>query len=224
MVENMNSKRCGTSCRPEVELLEDRCVPSDFPVHRNIITTFFWVGEPGDAANGFIPNAASAWDDRWQQHYGAVDDPFHRNDFFPAGFTPQENPFYFALPYDDLDNNGVRKANAVAVIPWARHTHVPRGDSLLKNQWVKITAHGRVAYAQWEDVGPFLDNDAAYVFGSAPPGNTDGVHAGLDVSPAVHDFLGLGDVSRTKWQFVPASRVPDGPWKQIVTTSQVFFA
>ena len=225
----MSFKRCskntrGTSCRLEVELLEDRCVPSGSPVHRGITTTWFYVGEPATAANGFIANVASAWDDLWQQHYGGVDDPVQRSGFFPAGFTPQQNPFYFALPYDDLDNNGVRKPDAVQVIPWARRMHVPPGDSLLKNHWIKITAHGRVAYAQWEDVGPFLDTDAAYVFGGARPSNPDGVHAGLDVSPAVRDFLGLGDVSRTRWQFVNAGQVPPGPWTQIVTTSQVFFA
>jgi hypothetical protein len=224
----MNRKRsgkntCGRSCRPEVELLEDRCVPSGSGVHRGITTTWFYVGEPATPANGFIANAASAWDDLWQQHYGGVDDPVQRSGFFPARFTPQENPFYFALPYDDLGNNGARKAGAAQVIPWARRTHVPPGGSLLKNHWIKITAHGRVAYAQWEDVGPFLDNDAAYVFGGARPGNTAGAHAGLDVSPGVRDFLGLGDVSRTRWQFVNAGQVPPGPWAQIVTTSQVFF-
>jgi hypothetical protein len=206
-----------------VESLEDRCVPSGFPVHRGVTTTWFYVGEPADASNGFIANTASAWDDLWQQHYGGVDSPTQRNGYFPAGFTPQQNPFYFALPYDDLDNNGARKPDAVRVIPWARRTHVPRGDSLLKNHWIKVTAHGRTAYAQWEDVGPFLDTDAAYVFGTAPPSNPDGVHAGLDVSPAVRDYLGLGDVSRTRWQFVNAAQVPPGPWTQVVTTSQVFF-
>jgi hypothetical protein len=200
-------------------MLEDRCVPSVFPVHRHITTTFFWVGEPAGPANGGIANVASAWDDLWEQHYGGVDDPAHRNGFFPAGFVPQQNPFYFALPYDDLNNNGVRKANARQVIPRALQTPVPRGDSLLKNQWIQITANGRVAYAQWD----FLQDDAAYVFGGAPPSNPDGVHAGLDVSPAVHDFLGLGDVSHTRWRFVKAAQVPPGPWTQIVTTSQVFF-
>jgi hypothetical protein len=39
----------------------------------------------------------------------------------------------------------------------------------------------------------------------------------------VHDFLGLGDVSRTGWRFAPDSQVPDGPWKQVVATSHVFF-
>jgi hypothetical protein len=210
-------------CRPEVESLEDRCVPSGFPLHRHITTTFFYVGEPATAANGFIPNVRSAWDDFWQQHYGGVDDPVHRNGFLPAGFLPGQNPFYFALPYDDLNDQGVRKANARRVIPWARTTHVPPGDSLVKNRWILIQAHGKVAYAQWEDVGPFLTDDTAYVFGNAPPANTDGVHSGLDVSPAVRDFLGLADVDHTRWRFVNAGQVPGGPWQQIVTTSQVTF-
>lgn len=209
--------------RLQIELLEDRCVPSNLAPHGNIITTFFFVGEPSDASNAFIPNAASAWDDRWEQHYGGVDDPAHRNGYLPAAFTPGENPFYFALPYDDLNGQGLRKANARRVIPWARHTQVAPGDSLLKNHWIQIVAHGKAAYAQWEDVGPSLTDDAAYVFGTARPGNTNLSHAGLDVSPAVHDFLGLGDVSRTRWRFVPDDQVPEGPWKQVVTTSHVFF-
>ena len=48
----------GTSRRPAVEPLEDRCVPSGFPVHRHITTTWFYVGESADAANGFIANYA----------------------------------------------------------------------------------------------------------------------------------------------------------------------
>jgi hypothetical protein len=197
--------------------------PSRFPIHRYITTTWFYAGGPADEANGLIANMASAWDDLWQQHYGSVDDPAHRSGFLPAGFTPRQNPFYFALPYGELGNNGVGKADALQVIPWAGRTHVPRGDSLLNNHWIQIAAHGRVAYAQWEDVGPFLDNDAGYVFGSARPGNPNGVHAGLDVSPAVRDFLGLGDVSHARWRFVNAARVPPGPWTETVTTSPVFF-
>jgi hypothetical protein len=206
-----------------IEVLEDRCVPSNFALHRHVTTTWFYAGEPADAANGFIANTASAWDDLWARHFGGVDDPAHRNGFFPAGFVPQQNPFYFALPCDDLNNQGVRKASARRVIPWARLTHVAPGDSLLKNQWIQIRAHGKVAYAQWEDVGPFLTDDAAYVFGNAPPANTDGVHAGLDVSPATRDYLGLGDVSRVSWHFVHPGQVPAGPWTQVVTASQVFF-
>jgi hypothetical protein len=80
-------------CRPEVEALEDRCVPSGFPLHRHITTTFFYIGEPATPANGFIANDQSAWDGHWVQQYGGVDDPTHRSGFFPAGFVPRANPF-----------------------------------------------------------------------------------------------------------------------------------
>jgi hypothetical protein len=90
-----------------------------------------------------------------------------------------------------------------------------------KNQWIKITKGNTVAYAQWEDVGPFQENDAAYVFGTARPRNAINNHAGLDLSPAVATFLNLQDIDTVSWQFVNAGDVPDGPWKQVVTTSQI---
>ena len=37
--------------------------------------------------------------------------------------------------------------------------------------------------------------------------------AGLDVSPAVRDYLGLGPMSLTDWQFVEVRDVPPGPWR-----------
>ena len=73
-----------------------------YPLHENITATVFWIGEPGSEENGYIPNNSSAWDDLWLQHYGGVDDPSNRNGYFPANFTPKENPFYIALPYNDF--------------------------------------------------------------------------------------------------------------------------
>jgi hypothetical protein len=66
------------------------------------MTTLFWVGEPSDAENNFIPNHESYWDHDWQASYGGVDDPEHRNNYWPAGFRPKENPFYVALPYGEF--------------------------------------------------------------------------------------------------------------------------
>jgi hypothetical protein len=182
-------------------------------LHENIKTTIFWVGEAPGPDNANISNAESAWDGNWQTHFGGFDDPDHRNGYNPAAFTPTENPFYFALPYNDLDAAGHRKSsasncpNAGASISWC------------KNGWIKITKGSKVAYAQWEDVGPLKEDDTAYVFGMAAPANTWGAKAGLDVSPAVRDYLGLADVDKTTWTFVSASQVPAGPWKTVVTTS-----
>lgn len=183
--------------------------------HTGIATTVFWVGEEADAENAFISNTSSAWDTDWQQHFGGVDTPDERNGYFPAGFIPKENPFYVALPYNDIDEQGHRKPTAKQC-PLARAENIA---SWCKNAWVAIRYQGKIAYAQWEDVGPMLDDDAAYVFGDAAPGNTFGAHAGLDVSPAVRDYLGLDGDDLTDWTFVDEDDVPDGPWYRIATRS-----
>lgn len=195
--------------------------------HRDVVATIFWVGEGADASNGFISNAESAFDGRWLAHYGGVDAPSPRQGYLPARFTPKENPFYFALPYSDLGDDGARKQNAALVIPWAAGRAFGPSESMVKNRWMRITAPktGRTCYAQWEDAGPGLYDDFQYVFGSTPPSNPfplEGltVASALDVSPAVRDCLGLtADVLRLDWQFVADADVPAGPWTQIVTKS-----
>lgn len=192
-------------------------ISSNNPVftHQSIITTYFWVGEKSSADNGGIANIASAWDENWQTSYGGEDTPKARSGFYPAGFIPKENPFYFALPYTDFDASGHRRANAVncpLVKPQSRY-------SWCKNSWIAIRHNGKVAYAQWQDVGPFYEDDSAYVFGSAAPKNKENAKAGLDVSPAVRDFLGLSDVDNTDWVFVAPSSVPAGPWHNIITSN-----
>lgn len=183
-------------------------------LHSNVTTTIFWVGELSGPDNAYISNAMSAWDGNWEANYGGYDDPDNRNGYHPAGFTPNENPFYFALPYNDLDDNGNRKATA-ASCPNVGSSAV----SWCKNSWIKIIKGSKAAYAQWQDVGPLGEDDVNYVFGTAANSNTWGAGAGLDVSPAVRDYLGLQDVDVTSWSFVSASSVPAGPWKDIVTTS-----
>ena len=205
------SSHSATSATSQVEAVQ---TPSF--THSNIITTYFWVGEKADPDNNFIANKASAWDEKWEQHYGGEDTPNARNGYNPAAFVPKENPFYFALPYSDIDDNGNRKASATNCPNYPAMKDQPY--SWCKNAWIAIRANGKVAYAQWQDVGPYQEDDAAYVFGSAAPKNQLDVKAGLDVSPAVHDYLGLGDVSNCDWGFVPASSIPSGPWTQTITT------
>jgi hypothetical protein len=208
-----------------------------YPVHRGVTATVFWVGEPkggGSSEN----NALSAWDDEWLKHYGGVDEPGPRsaaNGWFPTGFRPKENPFYFDLPYDDFDDQGRPRPDRMTVVPWARASagQVARAArrgrpfSLLKNRWARIERGGGVCYAQWEDTGPYEYDDAAYVFGrdDRRPRNRRAHRAGMDVSPAVRDCLGFDglntDTNRVDWQFVDAADVPGGPWKRVVTVRQV---
>ncbi len=107
------------------------------------------------------------------------------------------------------------------IVPWAGDINVSDTESYCKNRWIRIDKNGTAAYAQWEDVGPFGENDAAYVFGDAAPANAINDHAGLDVSPAVRDYLGLADIDRVDWRFVDEADVPDGPWKTTVTRSGI---
>ncbi len=192
---------------------------NQYPLHQNITATTFWVGEPADKSNKNISNAQSAWDENWQKHYGGVDNPNDRQGYFPAAFTPKENPFYFALPYNDFDSNGNRKKTAGSVIYWAAGSSFTPSQSMLKNKWIEITASGKTAYAQWEDVGPFGENDSAYVFGNATPKSKTNHNAGLDLSPAVEDYLNLTGEDKVDWRFIKAQDVPAGPWKKIITTS-----
>jgi cysteinyl-tRNA synthetase len=197
-----------------------------YPLHTKISTTYFWIGEPSDADNHFIPNDASAWDDLWKQHFGGVDDPNARSTdpahpYWPA-FTPLENPFYCALPFNDFDRHGNRRDDIATIVPWAHGATYGPLESALKNHWVKILFAGKVCYAQWEDVGPFGESDSKYVFGTKPPKNKTNQHAGLDVSPAVKDYLGLTGLDPTDWCFVfPGETVPPGPWSEVITTNQI---
>ncbi|HEY4479568.1 MAG TPA: hypothetical protein VI981_04420 [Candidatus Paceibacterota bacterium] len=183
------------------------------------VTTLFWVGEPSNAENAYIPNDKSAWDSFWQEHYGGVDDPNGRCDFYPCTFIPKENPFYVALPYTDYSADDNFK-KSVEQIPW--YMPLPIGESYLKNRWVEIEYNGRVCFGQWEDTGPNEDDDFGYVFGNSTiPKNTFGARAGLDVSPALWTCLGLAENEVTYWKFINQTDVPNGPWKRIVTTRSV---
>ena len=188
-----------------------------YALHTGITATMFWVGEGAGDENGYIGNEASAWDERWMAHFGGEDDPYDRRGWYPAGFVPKENPFYAALPYNDLDEEGVQKAEAATLLPWY-NPDLPKDLSQCKNRWIAVTAEsGKTVYVQWEDVGPFGESDSAYVFGNALPASAVNDHAGIDLSPAAEAYLGLKGMDKVAWRFVEASDVPEGPWKEIVT-------
>ena len=185
-----------------------------YPWKKNITATVFWIGEKPTAKNP-TPNHASSWDTKWQLNYGGYDnpDPSARVSYRPKAFTPQLNPFYIALPYNDCVNHAISKPEASRVIPWwHRRADKRPGKTSLKGRWVQIVYNGRVCYAQWEDCGPFVTDDYEYVFGNKPPKNTKNNAAGIDVSPAVRDFLGMKSHAKVHWRFIDFSRIPRGPW------------
>jgi hypothetical protein len=142
--------------------------------------------------------------------YGGVDDPVHRNGYGPAGFRPLQNPFYVALPYCDLQA-GRLKPEAAKVVPWFVERFRGPGLSVCRGRWLEIRSGVKTCYAQWEDVGPFCTDSAGYVFGNErPPWNLN--HgAGIDVSPAVRDYLELESLGLVDWRFVEQAEVPPGP-------------
>lgn len=188
-------------------------------IYKVATTTVFWVGETASDANAHIDNISSAWNETWQKSYGGYDDPHDRCGFFPCNFTPKQNPFYFALPYDDLVSQvGTRKENAHKVIPWYDEDNAVPYESVLENHWIKVAHDGHICYGQWKDVGPISTNDHEYVFGDfKTPKNNFGLQAGLDVSPALRDCLGFSGSAQTKWKFVDARDVPEGPWTVIIS-------
>ena len=183
-----------------------------YPWKTKIVTTVFWIGEqPG--GNNLIPNRTSAWDKQWAKSYGGFDDPnpANRRSCLPVKFTPRQNPFYCALPYNDKAHTGHRP-EAPRVVPWFQEAYRGPAVSTCKDRWVAIRKGNRIAYAQWEDAGPFRTDHWQYVFGNERPKPNLNKGAGLDVSPAVRDYLSLKQTDVTDWQFVDFGEVPRGPW------------
>jgi hypothetical protein len=186
-----------------------------YPWKREIVTTVFWIGE-APSGNNPVPNHSSSWDKDWAKSYGGFDDPnsARRSDYMPVKFTPRQNPFYCALPYNDKASNGHRP-EAPRVVPWFKEAYQGPGVSTCKGRWISIHKGNRTVYAQWEDAGPFRTDHWQYVFGDERPKPNLNRGAGLDVSPAVRDYLGLEETDVTDWKFVDFSEVPRGPWSKL---------
>ena len=184
-----------------------------FPWKTNIVTTVFWVGEHA-GANNPVSNYRSSWDANWTGNYGGLDNPDSstRRNYIPVAFIPRQNPFYCALPYNDV-MLGQFKPEAPLVIPWFKQAYTGPGQSVCKDRWVAIRKENRTCYAQWEDCGPFRTDHFQYVFQNERPKPNLNDGAGLDVSPAVRDYLRLQTTDTTDWQFVEARDVPLGPWR-----------
>jgi hypothetical protein len=180
------------------------------PWKYKIVATVSWVGEQAAEGNP-VPNIESAWDPSRVTHFGGDDNPIARLNFMPVSFTPMQNSFYVALPYNDVDDHHT-KSEASKVIPWFNDSFVRDGQSVCKGRWVAIRHGKRTCYAQWEDVGPFQTDHWQYVFGSERPRPNRNQEAGIDISPAVQDYLGLSGMDVCDWKFVRVSEVPGGPW------------
>ena len=193
----------------------------NYPWKTYVTYTIFWVGEQPSARNP-TPNTKSSWDQQWVANFGGCDDPEPANrvanhttgEFRPKNFVPRLNPFYVALPYNDVLCAGKYKPEAERVIPWFSRARSEPGKSVCKGRWVQIYNGRRSCFAQWEDCGPWTTDDWEFVFGSKSPKTSENGAAGIDLSPSIRDYLGLTSGKKVHWRFVEAAQVPDGPWKK----------
>jgi len=192
-----------------------------YPWKTHVTSTIFWIGETPTDRNP-TPNNKSSWDQQWSANFGGFDDPNPANrianhstsEFRPKGFVPKLNPFYVALPYNDVNGSRSHKPEAARVIPWFSRVRPEPGESVCKGRWIQIYRAGRSCYGQWEDCGPWETDDWEFVFGNKPPKTTQNGAAGIDLSPAIRDYLGMKSGDKVHWRFVEAGQVPYGPWKK----------
>lgn len=192
-----------------------------YPWKTHVTCTIFWIGEQATDHNP-TPNAKSSWDGQWSVNFGGYDDPDtakriadHRTgEFRPLAFVPKLNPFYIALPYNDVLNSSSHKPEAARVIPWFTRVNPQPGESVCKGRWIQIYRGGRSCFGQWEDCGPWETDDWEFVFGNKPPKTQQNGAAGIDLSPAIRDYLVLKSGDKVHWRFLEAAQVPYGPWKK----------
>lgn len=200
--------RAYTSSLPRASLMK-------YQWKSDINATVFWVGEL-PTENNPTPNTKSSWDVNWTANFGGYDDPDPARrapDYRPAAFVPKQNPFYVALPYNDCVDYNTTKEEAARFIPWYKKDFKEPGLSVCRDRWIAIRLDDRICYAQWSDCGPFLTTDVEYVFGDSRPVNMKNGGAGIDLSPAVRDYLGFRGMAKVDWRFVDLHEVPDGPWR-----------
>jgi hypothetical protein len=193
----------------------------NYPWKMGIITTEFWIGEGGSTISP-TDNIGSAWDENWRSHNRGNDNPEDRNGFASADHASTINPFYVALPFNDLAYPD--KAHWVPR-SWHRPNQDGKQVSACKDRWVCIkNSSGRLCYAQWEDVGPLRSDHAEYVFGDERPDTY--TRAGLDISPAVAQYLSIDGNRRaiTAWRFVDEEDVPPGQWLKYDEQAVIFTA
>jgi hypothetical protein len=180
----------------------------------NIYTTMFFIGE-GPSSISSTDNKASSFDANWEDSNHGPDNPNDRNGYASGDHASTVNPFYVALPFNDLVYPD--KAREYLPAGWHRPNKDGKPVSACKDRWVEIKSEdsGHICYAQWEDVGPLRYDHAEYVFGSERPDTY--TRAGLDVSPAVYDYLGMKDMKKPmmRWKFVDDDDVPPGQWLKL---------
>jgi hypothetical protein len=172
-----------------------------YPWHNGILTTIFWIGN--NLPDWSSPGGSMPFDPNGPAEVSSA------TGYGPAGGVLKINPFYVALPFNDLKFPDLaRQWMPVGWNPRPKSNGEP--VSACQGRWIEMkSASGRICFAQWEDVGPLWTDDAAYVFGSESPRQGK---SGLDVSPAVAKYLGMDGHALLSWRFVDDKDVLPGVW------------
>jgi hypothetical protein len=174
---------------------------SRYPWKLSITATCFWAGESAESGGG-VSNYKSAWDSSWSSH------------------APYQNRFYVALPYNDVEGAHT-KAEAVR-IPWYGAAFVRDGQSIIKDRWVIVRHGGKICYCQVEDCGPFRTDSFNYCFGPDRPSPNRNQNAGIDLSLAARDYLGMSGMDTVDWRWCDEREVPrSGPWTMRADNNRV---
>ncbi|KMQ50147.1 tm1410-like protein [Chitinispirillum alkaliphilum] len=128
----------------------------DYHLHKNILASTFWTGQGAADENHHISNVPSAWDSHWGDNFGLEDAPRLPRDanFIPSDprFRGQENPYYFALPYNDYNNtvfNGNDDGRIRAVAAMSSHYNIEY-SSIYERNIVTTSAMGPIYNSdQW---------------------------------------------------------------------------
>jgi hypothetical protein len=185
-----------------------------YPWKDNVATSTFWIGDNGEKG--------TAWAPQWVSDNGGPDTPDDRNGYATGEHASKMNPFYVALPFNDLAHPDL----APKWLPkgWARAAKNGKPVSACKDRWVMMkNERGDICYAQWEDAGPQRDDLPGYVFGNDAP--VAGV-PGIDMSPAVDYYLGLADngPKLVSWRFVDDADVRPGAWLKLDEQAVIYRA
>lgn len=147
---------------------------SKYPIHSGINASTFWAGEGAGDANHNISNVPSAWESDWATSFGVEDWPglSRDSDYIPTDsrFTgdeyPKVNPYYFALPYNDMSEivyDGDKVSNVVGLqsdyttyyIPYLSRDGVKTTDT----RWLYgYTRKGSATKIPWKDQSSWGDN------------------------------------------------------------------
>jgi len=73
--------------------------------------------------------------------------PSARRDYIPVAYIPKQNPFYCALPYNDVTKDQF-KPEAQLVIPWFKQSYTGPGQSVCRHRWIAIRKGNRAAKTQ----------------------------------------------------------------------------